>query len=343
MIAFVCGGGKGVGWGHVARCIRLAEALRRRGRRSVFLARDAEREPKAFLRASRFPCRSFHGDPLRALARLRGRVSVLVVDDYAAGQAFFRRCRSAFPGVPIVAIDDLGRDLSVDLLVEPCPEPKRHRCTGPVLSGHRFTLAVRAPFVRSRPGGRTRVLVSLGGNSGRIARKVLKALESCRLPLEAWVTGDGAHLSSASSGHLRTRRIPPGWDFWRRIPKPAFAICAGGGTCLEAACRGVPLLLIERAANQHDNIQALVRIGAARLVGPTSSASVARIRAVVRAIFSDAPARRAMSAAGQRRIDGKGAERAASAVVRMMESRGRAAALRSPPLRKPLSGSMFIL
>ena len=94
------------------------------------------------------------------------------------------------------------------------------------------------------------------------------------------------------------------------------AISAGGQTLYELACAGCPTIAVWMAPNQDGQLQVFEESGFIRIAGHGEDDSV--IDAIVDAVFSllqDRQARRSMSAAGQRLIDGQGAIRVARTIV----------------------------
>jgi spore coat polysaccharide biosynthesis predicted glycosyltransferase SpsG len=98
--------------------------------------------------------------------------------------------------------------------------------------------------------------------------------------------------------------------------KADLAISAGGHTLYELAATGTPAVAVETADNQAENVRAMATQGSVCAVGRADDPSViAACEAALRRIFEDREARRAMSAAGQRVVDGRGAQRVAHAVA----------------------------
>jgi RimJ/RimL family protein N-acetyltransferase len=90
------------------------------------------------------------------------------------------------------------------------------------------------------------------------------------------------------------------------------ALGAGGVMLWERLCLGVPSLVIAVAENQRPQIEAMVAAGAIRFVGDHAEVTPGTIVQAVTALAADAPARRALAAAGRRLVDGRGALRLAA-------------------------------
>jgi RimJ/RimL family protein N-acetyltransferase len=94
------------------------------------------------------------------------------------------------------------------------------------------------------------------------------------------------------------------------------AICAGGSTCLELACLGVPALLVVIAENQLAPAAALERRGIARIVARHVRFNTHAAARAIAELCRDAAARAEMSRRGRELVDGHGAQRVVRALRR---------------------------
>lgn len=235
-----------------------------------------------------------------------GRVAgdVVVVDSYR-----HRADGDVVDARRVVAVDDLGRDLAVDLLVDPS-DPEPGAATAPVGVLRGFIYSLVDPALASRPvrpiGRAERIVVATGG---------------------ADRTGVGARVASALAGRLtgvRVRlvvgpwsasRVPPGVE---RVDAPEgladelaaadVVVTAAGVTMTEALALGRPTVAFATAGNQHRALYGAARAGAVLSGGPEQAAGVA-VRLV-----GDEALRRRLADAGRALIDGGGAHRVAAAV-----------------------------
>ena len=271
---------RGPGWGHERRMRALARSLESRGAAVVV--------------------RPLADDPVRA-ARL-------VIDSYA----FRADDRERFEAERIVAFEDLGRDLAVDLLVAAVPgaDAGRHPSASAVLAGAPY--AVIDPAVRElepRPPARPveRVLVSFGaadlrGLASTVAGEIAQRLPEARveLPVGPWWDGpvpDGVEAVSSPGG------LAP------RLAGAGLAVIAGGVTLLEALALARPAVAIEMAENQRTALEHAAAAGAVVRSEPGSAAGDAA------ALAADAGRRVELAASAGRLIDGRGAARVADAVL----------------------------
>lgn len=272
-------------------------------------------------------------DTLAALAEWTGqgtdRATRVVVDHYAFGAAWHRAVRAGLGGAGIAAIDDLGdRDLAPDWLIDHNHAADHrakygtHLAAGvPLLGGPRFALlgpqyagaprAVVADNVASIGiafGG-----VDAQGHAGLALQAV--AVAGFDGPVELVLTSacpQRAAIERLAAERPHTRvsvDLPHLADFYARH---GLQIGAGGGATWERCCIGAPTLAVVVAANQQQVLGPLAELGVMALAPePTVAALAPRIRT----LLDDAPRRRALAAAAQALVDGRGAARVADALL----------------------------
>jgi spore coat polysaccharide biosynthesis predicted glycosyltransferase SpsG len=196
----------------------------------------------------------------------------------------------------------------------------------------RFLLGPRYALLRpSFADGRRRrpprnapphVLIMMGGSDPRGATfEVLEAIDSLpahfavdvvagvaqrRLPRLAAAVGAARHPA-------RLHHDPK--DVASVMARATVAVSAAGGTCWELACLGVPTLILVAADNQGPNAAGLAHSGFALSLGSIAPFPGRRVRSSVATLLGDRRRLRRMSAAGRRLVDGRGAQRAARAVL----------------------------
>ena len=264
--------GPGCGLGHRRRMEALAAALRLRGERPELLPLDG---------------------PVAA--------DVLVVDSYQ------RRADDAadFIARRVAAVDDLGRDLAVDLLVDPIGAGQPDGRAGSVLTGLRYALVdpALAAFDPPRPVDTPvrSVLVTTGGTDvkglgARMAGLVADAVPAARVRL---VTGPWG-----------SRGVPPGVEgvdgtagIDKALAGADIVVTAGGVTMLEAMRLGRPVVAVMTADNQRHYLQRASDDGAIVWAGLDDAATAV-------ASLADDPDRRVeLSARARGLVDGQGADR----------------------------------
>lgn len=236
---------------------------------------------------------------------------VTVVDSYQQ-----RADNGSFGAGRLVAVDDLNRDLAVDLLVRPCPvsgEPVAERATR-VLLGFEYALLAPHDAPGDEPGpAAQRILVTLGGSD---------------------VDGFGAAVASATARRLpsaEVRHAPGPWSQRSNDPLVMTAdasnglgdelasaeiiVTAGGVTMLESLALGRPTVVVVTADNQVAQARAVDAADAAQVLD--RAATVEEVVGAVQVLLSDEPLRVAMGERGRVLIDGRGADRVAEAVLEL--------------------------
>ncbi len=283
-VILVCDEGPAVGLGHRRRCEAIASALREYGFESAIVAST------------------------------RGVVAapVIIVDSYRVRADD----RSRFVPDVVVAIDDLGRDLAVDLVVLPAPgaSGSSYRNARDVLAGAAYSLVNLAAPARERTigDGRLRVLVTMGASDSagigqRIASEIAAAAPRLLTQLVLGPWGDTATPSGVV-------RIDGSRGIEDALSTADVVVTAGGVTLLESLALGRPTIVVETAANQRSNISSVIAAGAA-MHCDVGSAALGAI-----ALVGDSSARNSLALRGPQLIDGRGASRVAQAIAALVHS-----------------------
>jgi UDP-2,4-diacetamido-2,4,6-trideoxy-beta-L-altropyranose hydrolase len=309
-------GGAVVGLGHVRRCLTLAAALRNEGVECTFHVRGGS--PVSELVAhENFPVNAvedFH-------EQLEGAPAVLI-DSYRIEDDLFSL------GIPTIVIDDLAdRPLLVDVVINPGAGTESLNYI--VRDDTRLLLGVGYALLRpefTHPLEREirerldTIMITLGGNDhGSLALDLVRwTCDSARQATVDVIAGpffqhvDELRAFAAESGRVRLRTdvrdmrsVMLGFDL---------AISSGGQTLYELAATGTPAIALSTAENQRHNIAALSAAGAIVALDEKTPAAVAR--AITR--VSDMNVRREMSRRGRMLVDGRGAERAAAEIARLV-------------------------
>jgi spore coat polysaccharide biosynthesis predicted glycosyltransferase SpsG len=240
----------------------------------------------------------------------------VVIDSYRtrADDPAFGRARV------VCALDDLDRDLAVDLVVDPSPGAlgAAHRRARRVLAGAAYAL-VPAPADGLIPASVdvpvTRVLVSTGaadaeGVGARIAGVLAAAgLDEggpevqIRLVVGPW----GA--AGVPRGVVAVRS-PDGLA--PELAAASLVVTAGGVTLLESCMLGRPTVAVALADNQRQAVCGLEREGAVAVATPET------VVGVVRDLIRDRTRRVNLSVTARFAIDGKGAARVADTIEQLV-------------------------
>lgn len=324
-----------IGFGHVSRCLALAEALVRNGHAVALLGA----EPPAALRAlagkigvehlgvsAPDPC----ADLLASLDAIRrwGGADACVVDHHELGRSWEAAIREA--GLSVVAIDDLGREHECDLLVDANAGVTADRYHGRVpprtwlMLGPRYAL-LREGFREEHRHARVRrqaqrILVSYGGTDP--TGETIKAIEALAplgdLAVDVTVTSaqpQFEHVRALASTAPQLTLHVDRSDLEHLLADADLVLGAAGVSALERACLGVPSIATVVADNQTASGAALADAGAMMLLGEAASVTPARLRALVEGLRACPDAVARMSAHGLALVDGRGAIRVATALA----------------------------
>ena len=331
-----------VGWGHLMRCLAVADAWRDLGGRAAFVIRRDATSAAAIARVRSRGHRCFvlgehassAGD-LRFLNTVAQAVAAdwVVLDGYHFSTDYHRGIRGA--GLGLAVFDDTGHlpAYECDLLINSSPlageisyrcDPSTRRILGPAYVPLRTEVRCLRPRRDIAAAGH-RVLVTLGGGDAcELALKVLAALRALSNTLleVQFVVGPskatGAAIADALSRapDARIEIVNSTDDLPARMIESDLAISAAGGTLWELAYLGVPTLSLTRADNQQPIAFALAERGAAHSLGNAQQVQPETITHHAQELLSDATARSAMAEAARQLIDGHGAARIAREIRR---------------------------
>lgn len=217
----------------------------------------------------------------------------------------------------LAAIDDLARDLAVDVVVDPSPGAALadHPSATLVLAGCAYALIGsrhRDPIPAVRPHVET-ILVTTGGadTSGtgmRLAARLVDMISdvSIRLVLGPWSGID-------VPGGVEPVLAPDGLD--SELAGADLVVTAGGVTMLEAMSMGRPTVAFVTADNQRRQAEGAAALGGVLLTTPEN------VHLQVRRLVDDPEARRQLASKGAQLIDGCGADRIADVLITLLRRR----------------------
>jgi UDP-2,4-diacetamido-2,4,6-trideoxy-beta-L-altropyranose hydrolase len=261
-----------------------------------------------------------------------------VIDSYRVDRRYMRALVDR--RLRVVLIDDLARDVSeADVIVnggaQACALDYSASPTAALrLLGAEYALVRRDFWDRGARVVRPtveHVLVTLGGSPPvGVLSAVVRAIDDI----------DGQFSITVVRGPFASEEPPVTRHVRRILTDPAtlpsllaeadLAVCGGGQTLYELAACGTPGVAIELADNQSASLAAVAATGATRVAGVWGRHDVADVVAqTVRELVQSRDLREAMSRAGQRLIDGRGARRVAAALLDRINTPVEAAGSRS--------------
>lgn len=212
----------------------------------------------------------------------------------------------------VAAVDDLCRDLAVDIVVDPAPgaRAEEHTRAKVVLAGARYAMIGTGHGTTLAPPASASVrsvLVTTGaadtaGTGKALAARLHDLLPDLivRLVIGPWSgtdVPDGVEAVAAPN------------DLWDALAAADLVVTAGGVTMLESLRSGRPTVVVVTADNQRRQAEGAAAKGAARLVVPDEAP------AAVVDLVGNGEERARLAAAAAALIDGKGPERVATALL----------------------------
>ena len=323
-ILFRIAAGPRLGFGHLMRARRLATQLGAEGWLSSRGSRLAARATTPLVPVA---------GGVRLLDRLRPDAVMLDTPVPSDGLRWTAAARRR--GIPVISVHDAGiapvpSDLAIDGSVA---ARGAINGAGQTLYGPRYAVIDPRTVRRSAHAARAsvRILVALGGGA--------RASVAHRLATAIATQHRHAHVVVAGGFVGTPRRLSPSNVEWlgpqdglaHVFASADVAIVAGGVTLYEAGAAGVPPIPVAVVPAQVPAIRAFARHGAAldprvTLGGVAVDArSVARVVHAVTTLVEDPRRRNAIADAGSRLVDGRGNQRVAGRVSRLI-ARDRGAA-----------------
>jgi UDP-2,4-diacetamido-2,4,6-trideoxy-beta-L-altropyranose hydrolase len=349
---FRCDGSPSLGMGHVRRCLVLGSALMGLGMTVCFVIREVPMEILQIIKEEGFAVERIPGptsskEPVLAnddrvctevVARKYGAWGVLI-DHYGLPEEYFLSLREL--GMRVAVIDDLGdRDLmSADWILnqnlgQPS-HPYRVRPDCITLLGPTYAL-LRPEFASTRhllsrafTRRDRRVLVTLGGgDTVSLCSQIVSALNLVSWPLEVrCVFGISNPLPPRFSKDLTTSRhtiqiLQNIRNMGEQMAWADLSINAGGSTCWELCCLGLPMIVLLTSPDQRFNGPALEKNGCALSLGEWNEKTGNEMLAdSVKRLLENPERRAAMSSRARELVDGQGAARVALSLQTLSEQR----------------------
>lgn len=325
------------GIGHVMRCLAVADSHRARGGEVIFAGDIAdalrERMHACGARLAPWPASAPARQDPATLIRLAASLPVpptVLLDGYGFTEAYLATLTAA--GLVTALFDDhmhLSR-YAARLLINPNPGTETLRYD--VDAGTRLLLGtgyapVRREFSMAAregtpPSGQDRHVLVLAGGSDpdgltlALAQSLRDVAPTIRL---RFVLGpaytERARLEAVlAEGACPAELLADVRDMAGQMAWAHLAVSAGGSTCHELACMGVPFIVCPVADNQRHIATGYAGGGAAVLLSPVAAGFGDQLRETLARLAANPRLLMDMSAAGRAMVDGKGAERIVEAM-----------------------------
>lgn len=332
--------------GHVVRSLSLARAMREEGHLVCFVMRDLPGHARQMVLEAGFEPLTIAGDSvdesrpqltqsdLEQTQRVivQRQASGVLVDHYGATLAYLMGLKEQ--GITLMVIDDMAdRDLTAaDLILNQNlgatslsyrTRPDCIKLLGPTYALLREEfIATRQRLVRSFTGHDNHLLITLGGgDTAQLCTEVLQAMDglSYELRVRCILGHDGPtpnQLQQAVAASPHTVQVlhkvsnMAGQMAWADL-----SINAGGSTCWELCCLGVPMIVLVLSEDQQMIASRLAQEECAYHLGTWQPGiSGPKLAHLVQELLTNPLLRSQMSLKGQSLIDGCGAERVAKSV-----------------------------
>ena len=310
------------GWGHLMRCIAIADAVHAEGGMTAFcVPNDAAATAILLGKQHRWhsgdigitaaECGAqvvlldgYHYDDEAELLLARQGLTVAAMDD--DGHASHQHARLIINGNPHSAVPDLyAQAKDAQLLLGTRYTPLRSSLA-----------ALRSPSIQVRAKIKNAVIVFGGSDVMGLADTVLDAVTShtdCSVVVAGAEPSDpGAKPWGHHAARLRWLRKPEALAL--AMSQADIAVSAGGMTSYELAFLGVPALLLPVSERQEPASSELERLGAARVVPPTALATLGE---ELERLCESVTEREAMAHSGRAIFDGHGTHRIARALIEL--------------------------
>lgn len=328
-----------VGMGHFVRCWALAQAWKEKGGEAFFatsckneLLLSRLREEGIEIIPLQTSGRAME-ETLRSLARLNP--SWVVLDGYHFTEEDHKAIKKA--GIKLLVVDDMAHlshyfaDLVLNQNIHAAKLSYFSESFTKLLLGTEYALLRRSFLsLRDRQKETThssrKILISLGGSDPENSTlKVLQALSQVSIQDFEGVILWGPENSSShevkdylqKSGlpfHLVERKL----QVAELMAEADLAITAGGSTCWELCCLGVPMVVVPLSPDQELLAQGLKERGCAMVVKRDALDRAGELRREIENLLSDSSEMEQMADRAQALVDGRGALR----VVEEMQSLG---------------------
>lgn len=290
LVEIVADGGHAVGFGHLGRCLAIAEVL---GDRAAFSLTDPD--ATAFVRGRGARTDGAPEAPVALIDRREPTSEATVQALHDAGRR-------------VALLDDRGPGrMLADLVIDPPTAAGWPPAAGRRLDGFAHAL-VRAEVVAARRDDAGSVLLGIGG-SDPAGLTVPLAAALAEFDLEV-ACGPGYRGERPVHGRLLAS---PG-EWIGAVARSALVVCGFGHSLLEAACLGVPAIAVVFLPEHVEHARAFALAGTAVTIEMTDAPRPDALAALATDLLSDPDRLAAMGARGRALVDGRGAERVAVAL-----------------------------
>ncbi|MFH1202778.1 MAG: hypothetical protein V1674_07870 [Candidatus Omnitrophota bacterium] len=329
LLIFRVDGGYSMGMGHISRCISLAKYIRSKfSVKIVFVTRDFKPSIN-WIKKEGFKFHTLAQEidfitDARIMAGFLKNDGVVVITDLPGLKEKYLltlvKNKSKFK---IVCLDSFGLNESVaDAIVNPSIVRKWHP-----LGGYKYNTrylgpdywildsAFRLYHTKKKKINKKvkNVLISLGGsqtgnNISRVISSLLKFREGLKITVIIGPAFKGFKVPKGCRNNkiVIKRNIR---NLARLIFEADVGIVSAGFTLYEAACLGLPCLMMNKVAHQLETARRFEELGIAKLIGPLGEFKKSTLKKEFERVAASETLRQKMSRNGKELVDGRGTQR----------------------------------
>lgn len=329
-------GGANIGLGHIIRCLTLAEGLKERDIQSIFITKDIDPNVKKKVIGKGhliegLPFGIDLEDDLRLTINLvkQHQPDLVVTDSYEIDQHYLEQLKKL--NVTLMSIDDLAQ-------LHFCSDIVLNQNIGAKASDYsteRYTKLLLGPqyallrkeirdrdFAKKTKSVAENILITPGGSdSDNQTLKVVKALKGIKNDIKVTVVMGPNYqyeelLREEIGVNNRFFLVRDPQDIFDLMDKTDIAISAGGITCYELACLGIPNIILVLADNQKKTAVGLQDYSTSINLGWFEDVTEEGIKEAVEDLIKNREKREAMSKKGKELVDGRGVERVVEEILK---------------------------
>ncbi|MDI6785192.1 MAG: UDP-2,4-diacetamido-2,4,6-trideoxy-beta-L-altropyranose hydrolase [bacterium] len=337
-VIFRVDGGANIGLGHIMRSLSLADGLRRKNSKNLFIIKDTDSEVIERIICSgnlieKLPLEIDLEKDLNLTIGLikKYQPNLVITDSYEINQHYLEQLKKL--NIVLMSIDDLANmyfcsDVVLNQNIGVKANDYSVEKDTKLLLGPKYVL-LRKEFKNKRSLCEIKeevenILVIFGGtDSDNQTLKAVKALRNIKSAIEIVVVmGPGYQYEGILREEIKTdsrfilARDPK--NIFNLMMKADIAISAGGSTCYELAYLGVPNIIIIVADNQKKIAAGLDSYGASINLGWFKDVVEKDIKKAIDSLMENRERRENMSRNGKKLVDGKGVERVVDEVMRQI-------------------------
>ena len=319
--------GPSIGFGHLRRALTLAGMLEKAAK-PHFLVDSQDVWSKSEANARGWGYSNFCSGEIPAGAPVPAAILIDTREEKGLASLISAARKH---GIPVTSIHDLGlnplpSDVVIDGSLSPCVQ---HGSAVRYYQGTQYmVLDPVYATVHQMPRRVSKeihtVLVNLGGgDSSRFFPRVLEGLRRWGRELETvgvrgFVSWGQERLESRNWAPMHFRWAGPNQSIAELFHNADLAVTAGGISAFEALCTGTPVMALSYDGDQHRTAEKLAAAGLCIDLGFGDRLDPDLIPPLLTSLQEDRALRQTASREGRRLIDGKGAERVAGIILRLI-------------------------